>query len=158
MTTVAQVGGDHYGSAEYQHWDWAEEVGLGCMEYAATKYLARWRKKNGLQDLKKARSYVAKLMELNTNKSRVNPAVFVSGAFNRFCTLNDVTGRERDACLILNYWYSYRDLQAVLQVINDIIWDNFPEENQSRQYGDNILEWAKPTDPNEGEEDEHINE
>jgi hypothetical protein len=124
---VAQVGGNHYQSA-YQHWDWAEEVGLGPMEYAATKYITRWYRKDGLQDLKKARSYVAKLMELVTNKNRVNKAVFVPGAFNRFCTLNQVVGRERDVCLLLNYWHSYRDLEAIHMIIGDLIFENFPEE------------------------------
>jgi len=57
---VEQVGGDHY-KAEYQHWDWVPDTGLGYLEATATKYLPRWRVKGGIQDLKKALSYIDKL-------------------------------------------------------------------------------------------------
>jgi hypothetical protein len=63
MTHVQQVGGDHY-KAEYQHWDWVVEFNIGYLEGNATKYMSRWRKKNGLQDLQKCRSYVEKIKAL----------------------------------------------------------------------------------------------
>lgn len=59
-THIEQVGGDHY-EAPYQHWDYAAETGLGYLEGNASKYLTRHRRKNGLVDLEKARSYVRKL-------------------------------------------------------------------------------------------------
>ena len=68
MSRVDQVGGDHY-RAEFQHWDWAAETQLGYLEGNATKYVARWRKKNGRQDLEKARSYVLKLMGIRKLES-----------------------------------------------------------------------------------------
>lgn len=57
-----QVGGDHY-SSSYQHWDFVEDVGLGYLEAQATRYVARWRKKNGLEDLQKADHYLEKLLQ-----------------------------------------------------------------------------------------------
>lgn len=57
-----QIGGEHYKSA-YQHWDWATEHGLSYLAGCATKYLVRWRKKNGVEDLDKAAHYVEKLVE-----------------------------------------------------------------------------------------------
>lgn len=63
-----QIGGDHYRS-EYQHWDWVYDTGqpyhIGC----ATKYISRWRKKNGIQDLRKAIHYLNKAVELNLQYS-----------------------------------------------------------------------------------------
>lgn len=59
-----QVGGTHYKS-EYQHWDWVTELGMPYILGCATKYLTRWKKKNGIQDLEKAIHYVEKAMELN---------------------------------------------------------------------------------------------
>ncbi len=61
---MEQVGGDHYKS-NYQHWDWAVDVGLGPLEYGATRYICRHWKKDGVEDLKKAKHFVEKLMELN---------------------------------------------------------------------------------------------
>lgn len=57
-----QHGGDHY-SGEYQHWDLVIDTRMGYLEGCATKYLSRWRNKNGIEDLRKAQHYVEKLLE-----------------------------------------------------------------------------------------------
>ena len=48
-----QVGGQHYG-AEIQHWDFVASQGMDYFQGQITKYVTRWKKKNGLQDLEKA--------------------------------------------------------------------------------------------------------
>jgi hypothetical protein len=58
-----QIGGSHY-AASLQHWDMIEEHGIGYLEGCASKYVSRWRKKNGLQDLEKGLHYTEKLIEL----------------------------------------------------------------------------------------------
>lgn len=58
-----QVGGAHYQGHEYQHWDWVCDIGLNYLLACATKYVARWRDKNGMQDLQKAMHYLAKAEE-----------------------------------------------------------------------------------------------
>ena len=57
-----QVGGNHYGKP-IQHWDYVVAQGLGYFEGQVTKYVSRWRDKNGLEDLKKARHFLDKLIE-----------------------------------------------------------------------------------------------
>ncbi len=61
-----QVAGDHYRSlnSNYQHWDLVADTGMGYFEGQITKYVARWRKKNGGQDLEKALHYAQKMQEL----------------------------------------------------------------------------------------------
>jgi len=54
-----QVGGDHY-VRDYQHWDFVIDTGMHYLLGCATKYITRWRKKNGLEDLKKPIHYLAK--------------------------------------------------------------------------------------------------
>mgnify|MGYP003639067901 CR=1 FL=1 len=54
-----QVGGDHYKS-DYQHWDFVCDTGLHYLLACATKYISRWRKKNGIEDLKKSLHYINK--------------------------------------------------------------------------------------------------
>lgn len=58
-----QVGGEHYKS-EYQHWDLVCDTDMHYLLGCATKYVSRWRKKNGAQDLKKALHYLTKADEL----------------------------------------------------------------------------------------------
>jgi hypothetical protein len=60
-----QVGGNHY-AGEYQHWDFVEDVPLRYLPGQATKYVSRWRKKNGRQDLEKAIHFLDKCIERNT--------------------------------------------------------------------------------------------
>lgn len=57
-----QVGGAHY-DKPIQHWDYVVAQGLGYFEGQITKYVSRWRSKNGLEDLKKARHFLDKLIE-----------------------------------------------------------------------------------------------
>ena len=128
---VDQVGGDHY-QAEYQHWDWVEDIGMGYLEAVATKYLTRWHKKDGLKDLKKAQSYLAKLL-IFAELGRVNRVVnYNYPLFQRFCRCNGLVGPERDACLLIWKWSSGEDLRVALQIIKEIIDLNFPDVNQSK--------------------------
>ncbi|TXH54315.1 MAG: DUF3310 domain-containing protein [Desulfurellales bacterium] len=57
-----QVGGDHY-AKPIQHWDYVIAQNLGYFEGQITKYVSRWRDKNGLEDLHKARHFLDKLIE-----------------------------------------------------------------------------------------------
>lgn len=53
-----QVGGDHYSQYEYQPIQFFNEIPLDFNRANAIKYLARWKKKNGVEDLKKAVQYL----------------------------------------------------------------------------------------------------
>lgn len=63
-----QEGGDHYRTATIQPWDAIVAWGLGFLDGNIVKYLARWRKKDGIRDLKKARHYLDKLIRLEEGK------------------------------------------------------------------------------------------
>jgi hypothetical protein len=61
-----QVGGDHYKAKEHQPWDVITEWGLGFLDGNVVKYMSRWRQKGGVNDLRKARHYLDKLIETET--------------------------------------------------------------------------------------------
>lgn len=63
-----QVGGEHYKS-DYQHWDFVSETRMHYLLANATKYISRFHKKNGIQDLKKAMHYVDKALEVFQKES-----------------------------------------------------------------------------------------
>jgi len=58
-----QVGGDHYKMQSIQPWDAIESWGLGFLDGNVVKYVARHKLKGGVDDLKKARHYLDKLIE-----------------------------------------------------------------------------------------------
>lgn len=63
-----QVGGDHYKTAEIQPWDYIVANGIGFLAGNVIKYVTRFDKKNGVEDLKKARHYLDKLIETEQAK------------------------------------------------------------------------------------------
>jgi hypothetical protein len=70
-----QIGGDHYRKKAMQPWDVMEawftpEAFQGFLAGNAIKYLARHRDKGGVEDLKKARHYLDKLIECHENLHR----------------------------------------------------------------------------------------
>ena len=59
-----QVGGDHYMDRQIQPWDYIVSNDLGFLEGNIIKYVTRWKYKNGVDDLRKAQHYLAKLIEV----------------------------------------------------------------------------------------------
>lgn len=91
-----QVGGLHY-KAPLQHWDVVTSASADYFVGQITKYLARWRKKNGLQDLEKAEHYAEKLQEL-INSGRWAPEPLTAmGELDvlKFCCFGDYDKEDR---------------------------------------------------------------
>ena len=66
-----QVGGEHYRKKELQPWDvmqawFSREEFTGFLRGNCLKYIARYQDKGGVEDLRKARHYLDKLIELET--------------------------------------------------------------------------------------------
>ena len=71
-----QFGGDHY-QIPIQPWDYIIANNIGYLEGTAIKYLSRWKRKNGLQDLYKAKHFIEKLIEVEEAKAKdasINPS------------------------------------------------------------------------------------
>ena len=64
-----QVGGGHYKDMAIQPVEFIHKNGIGFVEGCAIKYLCRWRNKNGIEDLKKARHFIDLLIEMETKAS-----------------------------------------------------------------------------------------
>jgi hypothetical protein len=64
-----QVAGTHYKNKSIQPWDYIVDNNLGYLEGNIVKYVSRWKDKGGLDDLKKARHYLDKLIEVQDGKS-----------------------------------------------------------------------------------------
>ena len=61
---TVQHGGDHYKKQPIQPWDYIAANNLGYFEGNVVKYVSRWKDKGGIEDLRKARHYIDKLIEL----------------------------------------------------------------------------------------------
>ena len=59
-----QVGGNHYSKLAIQPVEYITKNKLNYLQGNVIKYITRYKDKNGLQDLQKARHYVDMLIEL----------------------------------------------------------------------------------------------
>lgn len=88
-----QVGGSHYRS-DYQHWNWVLKVRLGYLLGCSTKYVARWRDKEGLKDLRKAGHYLQKQREVGGYASAAIDFDEAVAETNRFIRENSLSFHE----------------------------------------------------------------
>jgi len=65
-----QVAGDHYKSLAIQPVEFIHANGIGYFEGNVIKYVSRWRQKNGIADLEKAKHYIELLIELEGRNAR----------------------------------------------------------------------------------------
>jgi hypothetical protein len=70
-----QVGGNHYEILDPQPWDvyanWFGKDGFrGYVLGTIIKYIARYRNKNGVEDLEKAKHFLNKLIEFETKETK----------------------------------------------------------------------------------------
>ena len=59
---------NHYNQG-IECWDYVVSHGLGFLEGNIIKYVTRYKHKNGLEELKKAKEYLDKLIEVESNES-----------------------------------------------------------------------------------------
>jgi hypothetical protein len=60
-----QIGGDHYKRLAIQPTDYIIKNDLGFCEGNVVKYVSRWRRKGGVEDLRKAKHYLEMLIKEN---------------------------------------------------------------------------------------------
>jgi hypothetical protein len=63
-----QVAGNHYKDLAIQPVEYIHANGIGYFEGNVIKYVSRWRAKNGIKDLEKAKHYIELLIELEGKK------------------------------------------------------------------------------------------
>lgn len=125
-----QHGGTHYRTG-YQHWDWIVDIGYGWQYYcgAATKYLIRHKKKNGMEDLKKAKHFAQKLQSLVAEGRVMLPKKFSKRAerklfddnIEKWFHENDAGFLEQNAMYHLARPTTTADIETAIDFIDKII-------------------------------------
>ena len=115
-----QVGGKHYRSA-YQHWDFVHEFKLDYFEGCATKYVTR-RKGNRTEDLKKARHFLVKRMELKAGWDKRHGYENAEKLVQSFCLANQLTVREQLFLLAVIGQHYAQAVEQLDALINENTW------------------------------------
>lgn len=128
MTTSndIQIGGNHYKKGGVaQHWDLMDDYNVGYLEAAATKYVWRWKDKDGVRDLQKASHFIRKLAE----KRQDAPQSVISERIPKiprqiigeFLSANKITGDEADIITHILTWQSTATLHLVTGRLTQLI-------------------------------------
>jgi hypothetical protein len=140
-----QVGGEHYQS-EFQHWDLMIAWDTHYLLAAATKYVVRWRKKGGLQDLQKAMHYLDKMIdavgagklrphyedrweyrETRSGATEWSPSSEMLAAWNNFVVSNNMDGLLYSFTLQCISWKTISDLLEAKETLNKYTEQHEPE-------------------------------
>lgn len=71
VANETQHGGNHYKQFKgLEPWDVITYWGLGYLDGTALKYIARWKHKNGIEDLRKAIHFLQKTIEVEEAKNK----------------------------------------------------------------------------------------
>lgn len=65
-----QIGGNHYAQFPIQPMEYIEKNKLPFADGCIIKYVTRWRFKNGVEDLRKARHFIEMLIALEEQKTK----------------------------------------------------------------------------------------
>lgn len=119
-----QVGGSHYhAEGGYEHWDWIVDMKMPYLPATATKYVARWRKKNGLQDLLKAQSYLDKMVE--TYATSHDPEFKVGYRHakytDRFIESAGLKGKDADFMIVMCGKRDMAMITCAKQILSELI-------------------------------------
>jgi hypothetical protein len=121
----------HYQSAGgYIHWDLVIATDLGYLDGNCSKYVARWRKKGGLQDLQKALHYINKAIECDLSwPERIASTIgFNEVEADKFAEANQLSQLEQLIVAALVTWENEDDLIKVRDMILLLMEEAQPPE------------------------------
>lgn len=63
---------NYYKQGKTEVWDFIIEQNLGFLAGNVIKYICRYKEKNGIEDLEKAKAYIEKLIKVEVNNAKQN--------------------------------------------------------------------------------------
>lgn len=123
-----QVGGAHYNKGALQHWDVVHEYKIDYLRGCASKYLLRWREKNGREDVLKALHYLEKWAEITT------PLFQTLGApgdvIRSLCESHGLPDPEARIVYLVMSGGTRGDIRSAIYMVQAMIRHHFPEQTQ----------------------------
>jgi len=121
-----QVGGSHYQVVTgRQHWDLVDDFNVGYLEAGATKYITRWRGKDGLKDLRKAGHFLQKLYEkralMDFQRQALRMPQVPKMAIQQYVDDNHCGIEEAHIIFLILTWQSTGTIDLARKYINELI-------------------------------------
>jgi hypothetical protein len=128
-----QVGGSHYKGDKIQHAEFCHANNLPYILGNTLKYVMRHRKKNGLQDLEKAKHYLQILHDLDALSPVRHHAFVGQGQIPavKLITANGIPPEEAEiiyACMRYHHDPDPHSLFTAIQLIEDLMRAAYPRD------------------------------
>ena len=98
-----QVGGDHYRKLGIQPIELIRDINANFFQGNVIKYVTRYKDKNGVKDLEKARHYLELMRELKPQTDTKLSQEYLLEAVANYSTGNNLGDFERDIILSIIY-------------------------------------------------------
>ena len=98
-----QVGGDHYKKLGIQPVELIKVINANFFQGNVIKYVTRYKDKNGIKDLEKARHYLELMRELKPQTDTKLSQEYLLEAVTNYSTGNNLGDFERDIILSITY-------------------------------------------------------
>ena len=98
-----QVGGDHYRKLGIQPIELIRDINANFFQGNVIKYITRYKDKNGIKDLEKAKHYLELMRELKPQTDTKLSQEYLLEAVNNYSTGNNLGDFERDIILLIIY-------------------------------------------------------
>lgn len=121
-----------YYQSAYQHWDFALKVRLGYLEGCTTKYVTRWRKKEGAKDLWKALQYLDKMIMVGDYNSQPN-SIAIDEELDRFATANDLEPMESRYIYMICTYRNEKTLKNARLILSKLINEANEKDEKHQQ-------------------------
>lgn len=136
-----QIGGDHYKGVTFQPWDWARTLpdcaGLGYYEVSAISYIARFRKKGGVEDLEKVLHYIDKMLFCFKLGQYRNPCTASLLRIREFNRQNSCDRFQSEAIQLLVLWRNEEELLETKKIVEELIQvqrDDFNHHHEPTEF------------------------
>lgn len=98
-----QVGGDHYKKLEVQPVEFISAINANFFQGNVIKYVTRYKDKNGIKDLEKAKHYLELMKELKPQTDTKLYKDYIMAAVADYSTNNKLGDLEKDIILAITY-------------------------------------------------------
>ena len=98
-----QVGGDHYKKLVVQPVEFISTINANFFQGNVIKYITRYKDKNGIKDLEKAKHYLELMRELKPQTDTKLSQEYLLEAVANYSTGNNLGDFERDIILSIIY-------------------------------------------------------
>lgn len=121
---LRQVGGDWYNARPgvTQHKDYCAAVRAPYFEGSSSKYVMRWQRKGGVQDLEKAIHFIEfRMAAYSQGFYPWNGCSKQSKLFDKFLKDNNVPDDEASIIDLILHWQDMKDLEKAIKWIHDLM-------------------------------------